>query len=58
MEGATALPGQEDSIDQPIAIDLSRKKRRKKLGATTPRPSKRKVVFGNRSIMGGRSKRR
>ena len=34
------------------------KKRRKKLGATTPRPSKRKVVFGNRSIMGGRSKRR
>ena len=34
------------------------KKRRKKLGATTPRPSKRKVVFGNRGIIGGRSKRR
>ena len=33
------------------------KKRRKKLGPTTPRPSKRKVVFGNRSIMGGRGRR-
>ena len=31
--------------------------RRKKLGPTTPRPSKRKVVFGNRSIMGGRGRR-
>ena len=41
-----------------LSVPTTPKKRRKKLGATTPRPSKRKVVFGNRSIMGGRSKRR